>query len=57
MSQCGSCSHSMVVLTISTYFFALSPISTRRRMASERETAFETDHASIVASISSGSRM
>ena len=31
MSQCGSCSHSMAVLTISNLFFAFSPSSTRRR--------------------------
>jgi hypothetical protein len=31
MSQCGSCSHSMAVLTISNLFFAFRPSSTRRR--------------------------
>jgi hypothetical protein len=29
MSQCGSCSHSMAVLTMSTYLFAFSPSSTK----------------------------
>jgi hypothetical protein len=35
MSQCGSCQS--VPVTLSTYFFALSPSSTRRRMAPGRD--------------------
>jgi hypothetical protein len=39
-----------------SHFFALSPISTRRRMASERVVSFCAAHASTVATVASGIR-
>jgi hypothetical protein len=49
MSQCGSCSHSVAVLTMYTYFFAFSPNSTMRESVSqEPNTSSRNSGGSLV---------